>query len=146
MEVRKRNGFDEASLRGIVEEVSRDKYSANVELDTVTSDRRGRVERFKLRAVESGARTLPSGYSAPGARRSSSGMRTVAACWHAHRDILRAVFEAFPRATIVTAMARYDGLEGFEATYPSTAYRNIGSMMQPATMPTLCDCSDWEGQ
>lgn len=76
----------------------------------------------------------------PGARRSWSGRRTISACWHAHRDVYRAILTAHPAATIATAMATYRGIEGFEQTYPGTAYKNIGSMMQPAYMPELCDC------
>jgi len=41
-----------------------------------------------------------------GARRSWSGRRTTAACWHAFRDAYRAILTADPTATIVTSMAR----------------------------------------
>jgi hypothetical protein len=149
MEVRKRGGFTEDELRRIIERVSSERYEGNVRLDTVTSDRQGRVERFKLRTERSGYGTHGDD-SAPGARRSAppayaggTSRRLTSACWHAHRDILRAIFRSFPRATIVTAMARYEGLQGFEDTYPDTAYRNVGSRMLPAYMPDLCDCSQW---
>jgi hypothetical protein len=77
-----------------------------------------------------------------GARRSWSGRRTNAACWHAYRDCMYAVFAIDPNAVIVTAMARYDGLAGFEKNYPETANHNIGSMVQHAYMPDLCECGE----
>ncbi len=76
----------------------------------------------------------------PGARRSWSGRRMPAACWHAFRDVFAAVVDADPAAVIVTAIARYDGRDSFEATYPDTAHHNVGSMAAPAYMPDLCDC------
>lgn len=75
-----------------------------------------------------------------GARRSWSGRRLRAACWHAYRDVLTEVFNINPDAVVVTGLARYNGREGFESTYPGTAYTNIGSQMAPVTMPELCDC------
>jgi hypothetical protein len=76
----------------------------------------------------------------PGARTSWSGRHAHAACWHAYRDVLAELFERFPRATVRTALAVYRGREGFERHYPATAYVNVGSQMQPAHMPELCDC------
>lgn len=100
-------------------------------------------KRFRARVVcyESGAR-LPhlKGMSAAGARKSWSGRRLNAACWHAYRDVMLGIFAVNPDARIYTAMAKYKGLEGFEANYPQTADQNIGSMMQPAYMPDLCEC------
>lgn len=75
----------------------------------------------------------------PGARRSWSGRRTVSACWHAHRDFYRALFAAYPQATVQTTMARYTA-SNFEDVYPGTGNQNIGSMFAPAYMPELCDC------
>lgn len=82
-----------------------------------------------------------------GARRSAGSMgnegrRTNAACWHAYRDCMYAVFAIDPNAVIVTAMARYNGLAGFEENYPQTAYKNIGSEWYPAYMPDLCECGE----
>lgn len=39
-----------------------------------------------------------------GARRSWTGRRMPCACWHAYRDVLSAVFDAFPDAVIRTSM------------------------------------------
>jgi hypothetical protein len=85
-------------------------------------------------------RVLPVTSRSEGARRSWTGRRVPAVCWHAYRDVLAALFEQRPEATVRTALAVYRGREGFEACYPETAYRNVGSQMQPAYMPELCDC------
>lgn len=77
----------------------------------------------------------------PGARRSWSGRRMPATCWHGYRDVLRAVFTEYPEATVRTSMATYRGMAGFLADYPATADANVGSIMEPVTMPELCECS-----
>ena len=84
-------------------------------------------------------RLLPKSSRQNGARRSWSGRRLKAACWHAHRDYLRALFAECPDAVVVTALARYTA-DTFEDVYPGTATRNVGSMVQPAYMDELCDC------
>ena len=66
--------------------------------------------------------------------------RTTAVCWHGFRDVLLAVFERHPEARIVTKMADYQGLEGFENSYIPTARVNIGPEADPVTYPELCDC------
>jgi hypothetical protein len=85
-------------------------------------------------------RIIPTSSRSHGARRSWTGRRIKAACWHAHRDVLLALFLDHPEARVFTSMASYVGVEGFKATYPDTAYRNIGSELQPAFMPDLCEC------
>lgn len=98
--------------------------------------------RFRARVVpvQSGASTEKAGISAPGARKSWSGRRIKAACWHAYRDAMIEVFAINSNARIYTALAKYRGIEGFEANYPQTADRNIGSVAAPAYMPELCEC------
>lgn len=81
--------------------------------------------------------------SAPGARRSWSGRRLKAACWHAYRDVILGIFHVNPDARVYTGMAKYVGLQGFLDAYPQTAHQNIGSMAQPAYMPDLCDCDHY---
>lgn len=77
----------------------------------------------------------------PGARRSASGRRGPYACWHAFRDVFAEVFHVYPDAKISTSMATYTA-GNWEDTYPATGTRNVGSMMEPRTMPQLCDCTD----
>lgn len=76
----------------------------------------------------------------PGHRLSHSGRRMVAACWHAHRDFMRAIFDIAPDAVLRSSMAVYRGKAGFEASYPDTGFRNIGSMMSPVNFKDACEC------
>lgn len=78
----------------------------------------------------------------PGARRSHSGRRMASACWHAHRDVLAELFEQYPHAKVVTAMATYDGKARFELLFEDTGMRNAGSAMAPVRYQDLCDCED----
>jgi hypothetical protein len=100
-------------------------------------------------AHETGSRTITTvgrldvlDSRAHGARTSWSGRHMKAACWHAFRDVVRDILENNEDAVITTSMARYDA-DTFEDTYPSTAYTNVGSMVQPAYMTDLCvgDCA-----
>jgi hypothetical protein len=72
-----------------------------------------------------------------GARTSWTGRHTRSASWEAYRDVLLSLFNVFPNARVKTAMARYEGINGFLDNYPSTAYINVGSMAQPCYMPGL---------
>jgi hypothetical protein len=59
------------------------------------------------------------------------------ASWEAHRDFLRELFRINPKASVRTKFAHYDGTEKFEELFPATAYVNIGSVMEPFTMPEM---------
>lgn len=128
------------AVRDIVKRVSAENYDGNLILhsDARPIGRQGNPDYgFQGRLVVKSSRGT-------GARRSWTGRRMPAACWHTWRDVLREVFERYPDAVANTSMARYEGLAGFERTYPQTANQNIGSMMQPAYMSELCDCDDPE--
>lgn len=68
--------------------------------------------------------------------------RISAACWHAHRDFLAALFAVAPDAVIRSSLAVYRGQVGFEATFPFTYYHNAGSMIDPQAYGSLCDCEE----
>jgi hypothetical protein len=134
-------GISAEQFSDAIDKLSKSTYSGNLRAEV------GRVysgNRFAARIVpkDSGARMFGQKIktSAPGARRSWSGRRINAACWHAYRDAIIAVFDINPDARVYTAMAKYVGRDGFMAEYPRTADKNIGSMVQPAYMPELCDC------
>lgn len=91
----------------------------------------GTVVRFTLRVESSGQ---------AGAARGFSGRRSTSACWHAHRDVLAALFTLRPDAVVSTAVAKYEGASGFLDRFPDTAWRNVGSHMQPLYMVNACDC------
>lgn len=77
---------------------------------------------------------------APGQRRSWQGRRINATCWHAYRDVLIEVFNINPNAKVRTSMAKYLGKDSFYEEFPKTAWQNIGSHVQPITMPQCCNC------
>lgn len=75
-----------------------------------------------------------------GRRRSPSGRRVHAMCWHAHLAMLRALFERVPQARVTTALADYKGRANFEATWPNTGDKNIGPAFDPMSYEHACDC------
>lgn len=75
-------------------------------------------------------------------RRSHTGRRIWAVCWHGYRDYMREVFKLNPDAQIVTAHANYKGLDGFEHLYRNTGHANIGSMMSPMQYADACECGE----
>lgn len=117
----------------ITDRVSAEKYSGNVIVHQDAHPLSG--NRFQGRLWVQSSR-------GPGARTSWSGRRTPAACWHAYRDVLMAVFQEYPDARVRTGLANYRGRDGFLRDYPATGERNIGSRLQPAYMPDLCECND----
>ena len=123
-------GVNEAQLHTCADEVG-------VQIYNLRKD--GRALRFGLR---------PTGMRIDGdykyQRTSASGFRpdrrVFAVCWHGHRDFMRAVFRVNPDARIKTMWADYKGSEVFEDIFPDTAYKNVGSMMYPATADSVCKC------
>lgn len=69
-----------------------------------------------------------------GSRLSPSGRHMRKASWEAHRDVLAALFDADPAATITTELATYRGREDFYDKFPDTALHNVGSVFAPCTM------------
>jgi hypothetical protein len=80
-------------------------------------------------------------------RHTGNRRRMAYACWHAHRDVLRALLQIAPASAVVRSGSRtvrgdaivYRGLEGFEREYPNTD-RNIGSQMDPMYWSEACEC------
>jgi hypothetical protein len=77
----------------------------------------------------------------PGGRRGHTGRRVAAACWHAHRDLFKALFDAVPDAKIISCRATYDGRADFERSFEATGDANIGSLFQPLCFRDACDCN-----
>lgn len=75
-------------------------------------------------------------------RRSPSGRRIHAVCWHGFRDFFRALYERTPDAICKTALATYRGSEGFEETFPETGFVNIGSYYSPMFASQACSCGE----
>ena len=73
-------------------------------------------------------------------RRGFTGRRISAVCWHGHYAFMAALFERVPNARLVSAAARYDGKEAFEAFADRTGDRNVGSQVRPLSYRDACDC------
>ncbi len=127
-------GMTPDQLRAVVDQVSRDRYDGNVMVDWEN----GSPNVLNQAGTRFRGRVLARSSYGPGARRSWSGRRSTAACWHVFRDVIRAALAQYPSAVFRTSMARYTAAN-FEDTYPATGNRNIGSVMQPVTMPELCE-------
>ena len=121
-------GITEDQLIDAIAKVSHDSYERNLTANIV---RHKTYLQWTLRVQDS---------RGPGAHRAASGRRTCSACWHAHFDVMQAIFLLNPDAKIVTAMARYDGIEDFLAKYRATGDWQVGSRMQPASYGDLCEC------
>ncbi len=126
-------GISIETLTSVVAIISHQEYRGNITFKRLP-EKTGNFVFFTLTVLDS---------SKPGAKRSATGRRISAACWHAHRDIMLALFEHNPDALLVTAMARYEGLEGFERNYPATGDVNIGSMFEPRCYADACECEDY---
>jgi len=136
MELRSKR-IDATELRGIVRIASDATYAGNViaNAEDVRTLKDGtHVVRFSLRVRSSREK---------GAHKSPRGRRTVSACWHAHRDIMREIFRHDPDAFVGSMMARYEGELSFLARFPATYYRNAGSMARPIHYGALCECGTY---
>lgn len=59
------------------------------------------------------------------------------ACWHAYRDLYRAILTTLPSATIRTALATYRGLDDFEATHHRVSPSGLNTRAHD-----YCHCSE----
>lgn len=76
-----------------------------------------------------------------GGRRSNTGRRIAAACWHVHRYFLREVFKLSPSALIKTSVIEYNGQEDFEKNHDKTGDINRGSQALPMPYRNACACN-----
>ena len=136
-------GATQEDLATIVERVSAEQYGGNIRVGEGMQGRWS-TQGSRVKRVLFGLRVNSS--QGPGHRRSAGGLsqskRMVAACWHAHRDVMAAIFDAFPDARLKTSLADYRGAGDFREAFPETYYSNIGSMMFPCYMGDACDCDE----
>ena len=118
------------NLVRIVETVSDGHYDGNL-IFKRAPERVGRAVSFTLTVAKS---------TDKGGRRSNTGRRIAAACWHAHRDVMSAIFAIFPDARLKTAKADYRDKDDFEVKFESTGHDNIGSQFEPLTYCHACEC------
>jgi len=63
-----------------------------------------------------------------------------AICWHGFRDFITEIYKFHPHVRVVSSTATYLNKQDFEFKYPDTAYKNIGSIMQPMYYASACLC------
>jgi len=73
-------------------------------------------------------------------RRSNTGRRIWAVCWHGHRAFMRVLFALNGEGVIISTHARYDGRRDFEQSHSWTGDKNIGSHFNPMSFRDACDC------
>lgn len=132
-------GISTTELRDVVRKLNAGEYNGNIVVENAES-LNGSGTRISVKLGTADSR-------AHGSRRASSGRHGKWLCWHGFRDVFRAVMAVNPTAVVRSGIAVYKGAEGFESTYPDTAYKNVGSMVDPSYMPELCvgSCAgDWE--
>lgn len=132
-------GLTKEQVIQAIDKVSAERYGGNLKINHDAAIR-GSAKRpcvqFRLQVKNSRLK---------GARRSGSGRRTVSACWHCHRDVMKELFAVNPDCKIVTALATYEHALDFQDKYQGTRHKNIGSVNEPQTLQTSCDCKENEG-
>jgi len=63
-----------------------------------------------------------------------------AICWHGFRDFMIAMYKLDSNLRFVTAKATYKNKDDFYIKFPDTAYKNIGSLMNPINFGAACLC------
>ena len=116
----------------IVTEVSTNRFDGNIVFKRVP-EKAGQAVSFTLTVANSREK---------GGRRSHSGRRVCACCWHGHRDIMSAIFAAYPMCRLQTAQADYHGRTDFEESFEATGDTNIGSQVAPMCYADACDCEE----
>lgn len=126
----------------VVLKVSAAHYAGNIMIRTGAdkSNSRGGRATFTLRATAADA---PGSRSSAGYSSSGTGprglRRTVAACWHAHYDVLAALFAEYPAVRVNTMLATYTSAT-FHDRAMATADQNVGTLVAPRYPTELCTC------
>ena len=118
------------AVERIVYKVSATQYYGNIRFKR-EPEPKGKAVTFTLTVADS--RGL-------GSRIGQTGRRICACCWHGHRDIMQALFDAYPDARLQSAHADYHGKDDFEDKFDWTGATNIGSQMSPLLYRDACDC------
>jgi|SRR5215831_320541 len=108
-----------------------------------TDDGPSRNYRYRVHGVLRPQHDKPNPYQRLSASWMHDERRVAAICWHGHRDFMRAIFDKYPHATIVTnwyGPVRYRGIEEFNEKHEETAYRNVGAPIFPRMACEICSC------
>jgi len=126
-------GISVEEIETIVREVSTLLYDGNI-IFKRAPECNGRATSFTLTVKDSKER---------GSRRSADGRRIAAACWHANKDVITAVFKTNPNARIKSAVADYKGIQDFVTKFPQTGDQNMGSAANPLAYRDACNCEEF---
>jgi hypothetical protein len=141
-------GISADDLRAIVDHISSEEYEGNLTTVYIRDESNSRGPRCSVRLRVHSSREA-------GARSSASGRRSVAACWHTVRDVLKAVYLDYPDVRVVSGLGKrvsndnggytfkkvtYKNSAHFEATFPDTKYINVGSEWYPSYIGDNCEC------
>lgn len=145
-------GLNADDVRGAVAHVSRCRYGGNLELKSIEdcSNSRGKRATFTLRVADSQGMGAKGSASFMQRGNGPNGLRaTVAACWHAHYDVIYELaktyiddWDTLDGFRVVTALATYKArsLQGIREQMADTASINVGAPIAPTSMTDLCDC------
>lgn len=140
------SGSTELALRLAMERTER-RYGGNVEFDSTGSNfRRGDIRKRGTGSVLAFRLNVKSSHgpghrvTAVSAYAGGKSRRLRAACWHVWRDFLTELFAIEPTAVVRTALATYQGKDGFEENFPETYFKNAGSLAFPQYYGSLCEC------
>lgn len=134
-------GVDAETAARTIRDVSISRYDGNLILDgAIRSEGFGRDGSPRIRVKLTVRDSSGPGHRV-GNRRTSKGnrYRMRAACWHAYRDAIAALFDANPDARVKSALGDYRDRADFEARFAETGYRQIG----PGEMyKDACECAE----
>lgn len=135
-------GASQTAVESIVRSISAANYDGNlvVKDSRDNSNSRGPRATFTMCVRDSAGPGAKTGFS-PG-RGHNGRRRTTGACWHTHWDVLAELFRQFPQARVTTALATYTA-ETFHDAALATRDRNVGSMVDPVTISSMCACEHW---
>lgn len=109
-------------------DIVNEEYAGNITFQTAPESLNKKETRFSFRLS-----VIDSKES--GARRSATGRRIAAACWHVHGDFFEALISITPTAEIRTAGGVINAAGG------NWQDRNIGSYYQPLMHSEACECN-----
>ena len=66
--------------------------------------------------------------------------KVSAVCWHGFRDFMIAMYKLDGNLRFVTAHTTYKNKDDFYIKFPDTAYKNIGSQVNPLNYANACLC------
>lgn len=128
-------GLTAAQLHEVVRSVSKENYNGN--LAVLFAKDIG-----KRKPIVSARFTVHDSHKEGAKINQQSGRHIKAACWHAHRDIMRECFLRFSAFRVVSANARFDSAEHFELTVNDHGNKRVGSMFYPYSAREACECGN----